>query len=93
MNERSKLSDVFQRVCIPDVSKTKLWEIRELLDLDYGIIERWLQALCHHVSQDHCNHHGQNVRNLPGQLKADHCCRNCVCDCTGHRCGTWTSKQ
>lgn len=75
---------------VPDVSEGQLRQVRQLLDLDDGVVERRLQALCHHVGQDHSHHHGQDVRDLACELEADdrrrhrvrdrprQCCRTCA---------------
>ncbi|KAF3834162.1 hypothetical protein F7725_025366 [Dissostichus mawsoni] len=51
----------------------ELRQVRQLLDLDDGVVQGGLQALGHHVGQDYCHHHGQDVGDLTCQLKADHC--------------------
>lgn len=62
----------------PHVSEAKLRQVRQLLDLDNGVVERGLQALGHHVGQDYCHHHRQDVGDLACQLEADNCRGHCV---------------
>lgn len=56
---------------LPDVPKSQLRQVRQLLNLDDGVVERRLQTLSHHVGQDDRHHHGQDVGDLACQLKAD----------------------
>lgn len=70
-------------VPVPDVSEAELGEVWQFLDLDDGVVEGGLQALGHHVGQDHRHHHGQDVGDLACQLEADHRCGHRV----GHRSG------
>lgn len=67
-------------VCAPYVAETQLGEIGQLLDLDDGVVQRRLKTLRYHVGQDDGDHHGKDVRDLTGQLKADHCRGNGVSD-------------
>lgn len=74
------------------MSKAKLWQVWQLFDLDDGVVQRGLQALGHHVGQDYCHHHGQDVGDLSCQLKADnssghrvsYSSSQCCCSCQGH---------
>lgn len=70
----------------PHVSKAKLRQVRQLLDLDDGVVQGGLQTLGHHVGQNYCHHHGQDVGDLPSQLKADNRSGHCVSHRTSQRC-------
>lgn len=76
-------------VVLPDVPEGQFRQVRQLLHLDDGVVERRLQALGHHVCEDDGHHHGQDVRDLTGQLEADYCSGNRVCDGSRHGCRTW----
>lgn len=43
------------------MSHPQLRQIRELLDPNDGVVQRWLERLGHGVGQDHSNHHRQDV--------------------------------
>lgn len=58
---------------LPNVPKSQLRQVRQLLDLDDGVVERRLKTLGHHVRQDDRHHHGQDVGDLSCQLEADDC--------------------
>lgn len=68
------------------MSKAELRQVRQLLDLDDGVVQGGLQALGHHVGQDYCHHHGQDVGDLACQLKADNRRRHSVSHSPGQSC-------
>lgn len=43
------------------MSHPQLRQIRELLDANDGVVQRWLERLGHGVGQDHSDHHRQDV--------------------------------
>lgn len=43
------------------MSHPQLRQIRELLDANDGVVQRWLERLGHSVGQDHSDHHRQDV--------------------------------
>lgn len=51
------------------MSHPQLRQIRELLDANDGVVQRWLERLGHGVGQDHSDHHRQDVWDLTGQLE------------------------
>ena len=73
--------------------EAQVWQVRELLDEDDTIIERWLQGLCNGISQDDGNEDRQDVGNLSRELEADHRRRDCVSDGTGQRSSTCTAHK
>lgn len=43
------------------MSHPQLRQIRELLDANDGVVQRWLERLGYGVGQDHSDHHRQDV--------------------------------
>ena len=78
---------------LPDVPEGQLRQVGQLLHLDDGVVERRLQTLGHHVRKDDRHHHGQDVGDLTGQLEADYCSGNSMCDGSRHRCRTWWKAE
>lgn len=70
------------------MSEAELRQVRQLLDLDDGVVEGWLQTLGHHVGQDDCHHHGQDVGDLARQLEADNRRGHRVSHSSGQRRGS-----
>lgn len=62
---------------------SQLRKVGQLLDADDGVVQRRLERLCHGVGQDHRDHHGQDVRDLTGQLEDDDRGGHGVCDGAG----------
>ncbi|TNN51918.1 hypothetical protein EYF80_037889 [Liparis tanakae] len=68
--EPRRIMDSTERA-LPDVPEGQLRQVRQLLHLDDGVVERRLQALGHHVCEDDGHHHGQDVRDLTEEEEDD----------------------
>lgn len=77
----------------PHVSKAELRQVGELFDLDDGVVQGGLQSLGHHVGQDYRHHHGEDVRDLTGQLKADDSCGHSVSHRSSQCCRSWRRNR
>lgn len=75
------------------MSKAELGQVWELFDLDDGVIQGGLQPLGHHVGQDYRHHHGEDVRDLTGQLKADDRCGHSVSHRSSQGCCSCRAEQ
>lgn len=63
------------------LSPAQLWQVGKFLDPDDGIIQGRLQTLSHGIGQYHSDHHGQDVRDLTGQLEHNDGSGHGVSDC------------